>query len=62
MMTKGEIRKARKEAGAAGQTWDIETAEGGGMEIVHTRTPQEESRHCARMERWARYNYECDRD
>ena len=61
-MTKGEIRKARKEATAAGQSWSIETAEGGGMEIVRTRTQQEEVRHCARMERWARYSYNYDRD
>lgn len=61
-MTKGEIRKQRKEAGAAGKSWSIETASGGGMEIVCTRTHTEEARHQRSVERWARYNYEYDRD
>ena len=59
-MTKGEIRKARKEAAAAGQSWNIETAESGGLEIVRTRTQAEEYRYQVRMERWARDNYDRD--
>jgi len=52
-MTKGEIRKARKEAVAAGQSWNIEAAEGGGMAIVRERTPAEERRHRDGWDRWA---------
>ena len=59
-MTKGELRKARKRAVAEGRDWHIETAEGGGMEIVHSRTRREESKHQDAMDQWARRQYERD--
>jgi len=59
-ITKGELRKARKEAVAEGRDWNIETSSTGGLEIVRTRTKSEEHRHQAAMDRWARRQYERD--
>ena len=59
-MTKSELRKARKQAVAEGRDWHIETAEGGGLEIVRTRTRREEATHQNAMDRWARRNYDRD--
>ena len=57
-MTKGAIRKARKEAQAAGQSWNIETGSNGQPEIVRERTTGQERKHAIRMEKWARRHYE----
>ena len=54
MMTKGEQRAVRKAAAAAGQGWTVERRPDGGLEMVRHHTEAEESRHAARMERWAR--------
>ena len=54
-MTKGELRKLRKERREMGLSWNIELGEDGQKEIVRTRTPDEERRHYNRMERWARH-------
>ena len=61
-MTKSELRKQRKAARAAGQTWNLERREDGGLEIVHERTPAQERQHEARMERWARKYMDSDPD
>jgi hypothetical protein len=60
MMTKGELRKARKAAAAAGKDWRTAgewTAEAlpeGGYSQVRTRSAAAERRHERAMERWAR--------
>ena len=62
-MTKGDLRRLRKAARAAGRPWSVEAGESG-PEIVYERTPAEERRHERAMERWARrtnggeYDYE----
>ncbi len=53
-MTKGEQRKARKAARAAGQTFNIERRADGGLEFVAERTAAQERRHDRAMHRWAR--------
>lgn len=53
-MSKGELRKARKVAQAAGQKWTVELDERGMPVQVRERTPAEERRHERAMERWAR--------
>lgn len=67
MTVKGIERSARKAAAAAkrapemadhGDGWNIEMAEGGGLEIVRQRTPREERQHEARMARWVRQAYD----
>ena len=57
-MTKGELRKARKQAVAEGRYWNVEMAESGGLEIVRTRTRREEVQHQNAMDRWARRTYD----
>lgn len=61
-MTKGEARKARKAARAAGQTFTIERREDSGLEIVAERTPAQERKHERTMERWARRHMDSDPD
>ena len=61
-MTKGELRKLRKERVKNGGTWTTERNDDGSTETVRTRTRREEGAHQTRMERWAKYNYEYDRD
>ena len=61
-MTKSELRKERKAARAAGQAWNIERREDGGLEIVRERTPAQERLHENRMERWARKYMDSDPD
>ena len=61
-MTKSEARKARKTARAAGRTFTIERRPDGGLGYVAERTPAEERRHEARMERWARRYMDSDPD
>lgn len=50
-MTKGEIRKARKEG--SWQASSIELDANGQPEMVRTRTRREEARHAHAMDRWA---------
>lgn len=52
-MTKGELRKARKQARAEGRAWNIESSASGGLEIVRERTEAEERKHERAMNRWA---------
>src|SRR5262249_33646682 len=58
MMTKGELRRARKQAGA--EWWHV--TENGRPAVVRVRTRREELRHQARMYRLARLTYDYDRD
>ena len=52
-MTKGELRKARKQAVASGRPWNIELSGSGRLEQVSERTPKQEQRHQNAMYRWA---------
>jgi hypothetical protein len=61
-MTKGELRKARKQAKENGQNWNIELDENGHPQQVRERTKAQERKHQDAMYRWARWNYENDRD
>jgi hypothetical protein len=52
--TKGDLRRARKEAQAAGCDWHIEIDPAtGGLTQTRTRTSRQESRHAKRMAHWA---------
>ena len=62
MMTKGEQRKARKAARAAGQTFNIERRPDGGFEMVVERTSALERKHEGTMEQWARRRMDSDPD
>lgn len=61
-MTKGEARKARKEAAQAGRPWGFEASESGRLEQVQERTPTQEAAHERAMDLWARRNYETGLD
>lgn len=52
-MTRGEVRKARKAAREAGESWAVEHEDGRTV-VVRTRTEREERAHERRMDRWAR--------
>jgi hypothetical protein len=52
-MGKGEQRKARKAARAAGQSFSVERREDGGLEMVAARTAAQERKHERAMYRWA---------
>ena len=52
-MTKGELRRARKDAAASGQGWQVDI-ESGRPVMVRTRTRREEAAHQRAMNRWAR--------
>ena len=52
-MTKGELRKQRKAARAAGQAWTAEPRPDGSFEQVYERTSAQEHKHERAMERWA---------
>lgn len=56
--TKGQIRAERKAARAAGQPWNVEMAEAGGLEIVRSRTQAQERRHAGAMNRQAQREYD----
>lgn len=51
-MTKSELRKARRQAHAAGRDWSA-IQEGGRLSIIEPRTPRAERRHARAMWRWA---------
>ncbi len=53
-MSKGEQRKSRKAARAAGQPWNVELNDSGQPVVARTRTPRQERRHRTTMDRWAR--------
>lgn len=53
-MTKGEARRARKAARAAGQAVSVERREDGGLELVTERTPAQERKHERNLERWVK--------
>jgi len=61
-VTKGELRRARKAARAAGQTFNIERRPDGGLEMVTERTPAQERKHERQMERWATRFMDSDPD
>lgn len=61
-MTKGELRKQRKQAHAEGRPWSVETNEHGQLEVVREHTPREKHRHERAMALCARLTYEYDRD
>jgi hypothetical protein len=52
--SKGELRKARKAAKAAGQSWTVEVGPDGGFQQVQERTAAQERKHERAMERWGR--------
>ncbi|HXK37024.1 MAG TPA: hypothetical protein VJ553_05590 [Candidatus Paceibacterota bacterium] len=52
--TKGDIRRARKAARAAGESWTVERRPDGGLEMMQGRTAAQERAHATRMDRWAR--------
>lgn len=60
-MTKGELRKLRKQARASGVAYTVEVGENG-PEAVRSRTRREEAKHQDRMSRVAQAVYEYDRD
>ena len=60
--TKGELRRARKAARAAGQGWNVELSMDGHYEMVRERTPAQERRHERTMDRWARHGGSGDDD
>jgi hypothetical protein len=57
-MTKGELRKLRKQARTNGGSWNIETNEQGQATIVHTRTIRQEQKYQKSLDKWARAYYE----
>ena len=52
-MTKGQLRRMRKDAAHAGREWSV-IQENGMLRIVQPRTRRAEHRHAAAMDRWAR--------